>query len=281
MGDRNISLDGAIERFYQLKQKYENKINKKKNDIKERYKSVKKVRDEFKKIKTECVYCNRNVGSSFTVNKKTYKAQCGDDISPCSFNIEIEKGMMIPYETRVYGNSQRVGSMTRMQEIEKKIMDTKLNMLFSFTSEEESLDEFEKQKKALAEFQDEHLMMEGVYMDVTVPDESLEVDELSKRKQEIIEKMRETKKIANENNDQVMLGKMMDMYVNEYVPLAYEIMTKQYLFNVVESEEIAIANDKKPDPKTVKYHQLFQDKYRYHQTELNFRRGKVVQFIVK
>lgn len=65
-------LSNAFTNYYKLKNEYEKSIIGK---------SVKK-----------CVVCKKNGGSIFTRNKSKLKAICGS-ISPCNFNIEINRGM--------------------------------------------------------------------------------------------------------------------------------------------------------------------------------------------
>jgi len=89
----------ALNRYYQLKSRYQNEISSKKNAIRKATKSNRERRDMFRKFTPPCVSCGRKVGSTFTITSETevitHIAKCGDTQNPCQLDIKLITGVTI------------------------------------------------------------------------------------------------------------------------------------------------------------------------------------------
>jgi hypothetical protein len=101
MGDGHTQEDtlvqkytDALNRYYQLKSRYEGGISTKKHGIKRASKSNRERRDMFRKFTPLCVSCGRKVGSTFTSTSDTVEivhlAKCGDTKNPCQLDIKLK-----------------------------------------------------------------------------------------------------------------------------------------------------------------------------------------------
>jgi transcription elongation factor Elf1 len=92
------NIEDADINYYELKNRYENVFyNKYVKEIVTSNISKKEKKRLFQKLpKPNCVNCNRNVGTIFTIKQnekgtnRLYKAFCGDISNPCPLNIQIE-----------------------------------------------------------------------------------------------------------------------------------------------------------------------------------------------
>lgn len=84
----------ALNRYYQLKSRYEGEISNKKKGIKTASKSNRERRDMFRKFTPMCVSCGRKVGSTFTTTSSKddtlHTAICGDTKNPCQLDIKLK-----------------------------------------------------------------------------------------------------------------------------------------------------------------------------------------------
>ena len=76
--------------YYELKQKYEENMNKRKNHIKKKKDlTLKEKRAKIKKLIGTCVNCNKEGGTIFEEKNGMLKAFCGAN-PPCDLNINIK-----------------------------------------------------------------------------------------------------------------------------------------------------------------------------------------------
>ena len=86
--------DDDLNKYYKLKQRYENSINKIKENIKKNYPelSTLKTRKKIKKA-IKCIKCKKSGGTLFTNNNNILKAVCGNSEDPCNLHIEFKKSV--------------------------------------------------------------------------------------------------------------------------------------------------------------------------------------------
>ena len=80
-----------MERYYELKQRYEKNIKARKNKVKKNKDlTLKEKRSAIKKIIPRCVNCNKPGGTIFDEKNGMLKAVCGSK-TPCDLNINIKR----------------------------------------------------------------------------------------------------------------------------------------------------------------------------------------------
>lgn len=127
----------ALQSYFKIKTKYESSYKKKKNKIMGNNNiSIHEKRERIQKIKTNCILCKKSVGTIFSNKNKHYKAICGSSDSPCKLNIDLIAGNVVNIE-------ETLELISKIYEEEViSIMKTKLDLLFNFKNEEETLKEF-------------------------------------------------------------------------------------------------------------------------------------------
>lgn len=131
----------ALNEYFRIKQRYEEHTNKAKKKI---YKSKggasKKVaKQAAAAFRPKCIKCKRDVGTLFTLKNNRYSAICGDAQNPCKLDIQLFAGNILNLENilDIYREST--------EEAKDLIIRQKLDTLFSYVQEEESIKLFKKE----------------------------------------------------------------------------------------------------------------------------------------
>ena len=130
----NDEMIKEMDKYYSLKQKYEDTIASDKKRILNSQTTV-NIKEKFKNIKIKCINCKRNGGTIFTNKNHILKAVCGNS-DPCDLNIEINKGEYVNLREITDINSDIIDSL------KKEIILVKLNVMFSFIDKTEALSQF-------------------------------------------------------------------------------------------------------------------------------------------
>jgi len=141
--NRSKHIDDALNEYFRLKSAYEEKFYKQKKRIFEKSESKKQAKKEILTIRAPCVKCKRPVGTVFSLKSGKYTAKCGDVQSPCKLDIQIFVGysnMSLDYILNIFHEDN--------EEIKNVIIEQKLDTLFNYTSEEESIKNFKKELEA-------------------------------------------------------------------------------------------------------------------------------------
>jgi hypothetical protein len=135
------SINDAIAIFFKLKEKYDNDVKKMKHKIMKRDDiTLAEKRDLYQQAKTKCVMCKKEGGSIFKVEPTRYIAMCGAE-PKCSFSINITRGNMVQLPDYVKTLREK------HQEFITAIMKIKYNLLFKYSTEEETVSLFEREKE--------------------------------------------------------------------------------------------------------------------------------------
>ena len=140
-GKKRMDVYEALDKYFKLENKY------KQNEA--RVKTSKKKLTE----KPKCVNCNRDVGTKFFKKNQHYMAVCGDETSPCDLQIDIFMGE--------YSNMDELISVFKesVEGLKVDIIKQKLDTLFNYTSEEESIGKF---KEVLEQYNTDSEVFKGV-----------------------------------------------------------------------------------------------------------------------
>lgn len=135
----------ALQSYFKIKNNYDNALQKKKDKI---YKmknsiSLNNRRERIQKIKSNCILCKKPVGTIFSYRNKHYKAICGSTDQPCKLNIDLEAGNVLNIDNTL----QLINEIYQDEIVE--IMKTKLNLLFGFDTEDETITKFSELNESL------------------------------------------------------------------------------------------------------------------------------------
>jgi len=137
---QQVNYQEALSEFFRLKQEYETKVRKMKRDAYRKEPTKKLARQAALSVKPKCIYCKRPVGSLFSnrIDNK-YTILCGDAANPCKLNVQIFNGgnELLADTLETFGDE--------LENIKERIIQQKLDTIFSYVSEEKSVEMFKKE----------------------------------------------------------------------------------------------------------------------------------------
>jgi hypothetical protein len=139
--EKKINYIEALDRFFKLKSKYENDLNRAKHKEFKKYENKKTASKKAALVKPKCINCHRPVGSIFSCSSSGYSAICGDKNQPCQLNIILSRGYSKPIEDLVNFFKESI------DDTKTEIIQQKMNTLFSYISEDQSAQIFAKKIK--------------------------------------------------------------------------------------------------------------------------------------
>ena len=231
----------AINKYYELKNEYDENINKiKKKIIKLEGLSWKEKRIEFQKIKPKCINCKRPVGSIFDckMNKKKDElnriltAMCGDRNNPCPFNIVINLALTDDIRNIIDQDNIEIS------KYKKEIIIDKNDLLFGYISSDKAVSKFDIIKDDVKNLMSiyEH---ELNYLN-NIIDNSEKKESLKKIQNEIytnIENMNTLlSQFEKEQNDEYMI-QVIELYNNDLIPKLKEFMYEKYDISQIEYDD--------------------------------------------
>lgn len=227
----------ALNEYYAYKNRYDSKFEEDKNVVKNSDTlTLQQKRAKIMRIKRnrKCVACGQSGGTHFTNEGGVLRAQCGNRSQPCSLHIEIVKGKFMSLET--LANE----SLHTADVLKDQIIKTKLDLLFNYTTEEEALRQFEKDRAAL----DQALGLYGgfrqKYLDVVRNAERREeVDALIADFYSAVQEFRDILKMGT---DPSFVRDAVTHYVGKIEPLNAALMEKRYVYSAVERDP-GLGND--------------------------------------
>lgn len=123
----------AINEYFKLKNKYETDLMDAKRKVYKKEPNKKRAKLLTLAIKPKCIKCKRPVGTIFSKNESRYEAICGDIYNPCSLNIQIYSGHSVDFKQNFSWVKEDFDT------IKNKIIRQKLDTLFNYISEEQSV----------------------------------------------------------------------------------------------------------------------------------------------
>jgi hypothetical protein len=234
----DVDVQDAFQKYMSKKSQYETKLravlqrnaesmNGSKMKRKDRREGLRQLR-----MHAPCIKCSRPVTTVFSNRDRIYRAVCGDRVHPCELNVEIHAGM---YQDLVFG-LEIVREM--LVESTQRMIELKMDSVFSYKPEKQVLAESEKQK---AEYElDKSIFEESLkeYEDLQMSEETMaKIAELQKeifaidaQIQQILQHDSNDSAVlssALSNHDQ-LLRDAMQIHVNELVPKRRELQRTMY-----------------------------------------------------
>jgi hypothetical protein len=249
-----ISLNEALNNYYEFKTLYETSYDKEKRDIINNKKiSWNEKRSRFQKLKPKCINCKRPVGTifsrKFTDDKyggyKNLLAVCGDNVKPCKLNINIKLDIVNSLENNIKELDSRI------KEDKDFIIQKKNELLFGYTTTEKAINTFEQYKTELNESYDlRNFFLELLISKTDNEDKKKELKDLLSEYYVIIKNINKDIIDANaENNIQLIEDTIRNNYVDllmskpatsdtpQQIGKLEKIRNLRYMYNNVEYNE--------------------------------------------
>ena len=255
-GVKHADFMESINIYFKMKTEYQTQVYNIKKQVYNKAKSKKVARKMISELKPKCINCHRPVGSLFSNEERTYVARCGDANTPCNLDIRIFAGE--------FGNIDSY--LTTFQELiqnnKEEIIKQKLDTLFNYIDERESIVLF---KQKLEEYTESNTFLKELnneYINIFFNEE---------KKEKMQKKIEHISKIQERFNDLIVkykhsdnreiLKDAMNIYVNEIKPEMDNLQMMKY-------ETMEINN-----------YQLFQKEYRLGELDFTFGSNpKVIKF---
>ena len=216
----------SLHEFFKLKNEYETKRKKMMKDAFKKEPSRKLGKLAALSIKPPCINCKRPVGTIFSNRDDSkYTAICGDKGNPCNLNIKIFNGKTVnlPYILKIYQED--------ITDIKDDIIRQKLDTLFSYTSEEKSVELFKKELDTYNANSKSYIDLLNKYNELY---DNKHTKEMVQKKSDeifiIIEKIRDLLKEYETTENPSILKTAMDMQIKDLYP---EIRNLKLLKNEV------------------------------------------------
>ena len=221
-----------IKNYYKRKRLYESKIKKKKSDIiKLRGLTMSEKKRMFKDIKPVCINCKKPGGTIFKNEGQFLVATCGAS-SPCSLDLKIDRGRW--ENLRI----SEENAANEVNDLQTKIIATKLMLLFNYKNEEETIANFDEFKKLLNLWSNSLLKLRKEYIDIIAsPARKASIEENENNIFIEKTKLRELNKKYEDTQQPELIREMVEAYVSQIKPLADKIRETKYKYSGVEDNE--------------------------------------------
>jgi len=121
-------IESAIEEYYKIKGKYEEKVKVIKKRIIDSKLSKRKKRAKLNTIKIKCINCGKDGGTFFSNKNRILVAKCGNS-EPCELDIQIKKPYIITLTEALNMTDKQIDN------IKESIINLKLDILFGLRTE--------------------------------------------------------------------------------------------------------------------------------------------------
>lgn len=139
-----MEKENELKNYYELKQKYEKNKAASVNKILNNPDYTKKEQQEkIEVLKAKCVKCKRNVNTIFSVDDNNYIAICGSKETPCKLNMSVQRKHIGQLRDLIKEMNDSLDT------IKQEITQIKLDFLFKYTNEDETVIAFEEKKELL------------------------------------------------------------------------------------------------------------------------------------
>jgi len=228
----NIEFSEAFNDFFKLKHQYEEKINKSKNAIlrNNNLNSLEK-REKFKSLKKKCINCGNEGGNTFKIFDNILEAKCNASI-PCNLHIKLQRAktkLLNNYDEELYNE---------IMEKKSKIIVNKLNYLYGYETEKNTLVKFNTIKSELMKLIKDYEIINTSYNNIVNNEDKTKI--IREKKDELfilIENMKKLIKQSMEEENDAFLKEGLEIYVNYIQPITKELLNIKYTNNSILVEE--------------------------------------------
>jgi len=212
--ENNKNYIESLNEFFRLKNQYEKSLSLLKKSAFKKEKNIRLGKIAVLAVKPQCIHCKRPVGTIFS-NKENgkYSAICGDKQNPCNLNIKIYSGQYVNlyYILNIF--------RTEIADLKDNIIRQKLDTLFSYVSEQRSVELFKKELKSYNLNSQSYTELLDKYNELY---DNKDKTEMTLKKSNnifiLIEKIRDLLIEYDKTENPSVLKTAMDMQINELYP---------------------------------------------------------------
>lgn len=234
-----INVLQAMEDYYKLKAAYTIRLDNSKDTIKKNKSyTIQQKKEKLRNLAPNCIICNKPVGTVFLNQNRKLIAKCGattlttSNYEPCDLNIEIYKGNVetkdILYEEQKFNKNITTLSIIKL----------KLDLIFKYLSEEETLDKFDQliseyeiESEWVGTFAEELTKMNNKFNNTT------SIKTIVDENKEHFSFITDADKAYNESNDPIILKDIAEKYINSIIPNLEKLRKLQYDYCEMETED--------------------------------------------
>jgi len=212
----------AINKFYQLKGKYDEITRRKKQKIINNSSLSKREKKRlWDSEKMKCINCKKPIGTFFSVKNRRLLAQCGatfsknlsdPNIKPCRLNIDIQLASV----TTMQDTIKQFGEYKEKDK--EEIIKTKLNLLFNFTTEEEAIKVFEEKRDEFDEDVSTYNQYLELFIDVhNSPEKRERIKVLLKEKERLVGEIKDILKKKTSDDEKKSVSDLIEARVKDAI----------------------------------------------------------------
>jgi len=226
----DINTKEALEHYYKLKSDYQDKIAEKRKKIRnDKTLSKREKHKEMLKFVPRCINCGKKGGTSFSVNGTTLRSVCGNTEEPCQLNIEINRGLF----TNISETYNLF--MDDKEDIKEDIIRARLDLLFNYVSEEETIIRFEELTEQHKTIEQGIMDIEEMYQNIILSKRNkVEINEAKENLNNFKEELSDLAKQYSESGDEMLINNMVENYIGKIRPEAEKLREYQYSQSSIE-----------------------------------------------
>lgn len=232
-------IHDILNEFYKLKDKYEKNYYEKyiKNIVRSTNKSNKEKKREFSRLpKPQCINCERNVGTIFSINAdkqqpiRNFIVKCGDIVDPCPLDINFNYSDRVTYQSDIRFTTKLLNN------IKNKMVKEKNDVIFGYILPNIATEHFNQLSEELKENTDLNGFL--IEKNILVNDNPAKKELVNKLQVELQNnnivpfKNFVSEYMRTDNPDYVK--EAVQMYIAEIIPKLKEIQRLKYDVNLIE-----------------------------------------------
>lgn len=221
-----------LQKYFSLKHTYEkNELSVKKEEFK-KYEDKRISRKKITQIKTKCIKCERPVGTIFGKKNGTYFAICGNSSDPCELDIQIFSGNLHHFNELCNEVNEEYN------EAKNNIIVEKLNTLFNYSNEEESVKLFSQQLQLFNDISEQQKFFTTKYKDIYENDERILM--IKKNNEKLFKTLEQKNSLLQEykqTNNRELLKSAVDLHINNIVPIVRSLSLNKHHIREMITEE--------------------------------------------
>jgi hypothetical protein len=225
-------FETAFNEFFKLKHLYEEKINKAKTIIiKNPNLNSQEKREKFKSLRKKCINCGKEGGTNFKIYDNILEAKCIAS-TPCNLHIKLQRAktkLLNNYDEELYNE---------IMEKKSKIIINKLNYLYGYETEKNTLVKFNIIKSELMKLIKDYEIINTYYNNILDNQDKIKI--IREKKDELfilIENMKKLIKQYLEEENDTFLKEGLEIYINYIQPITKELLNIKYSNNSLIIEE--------------------------------------------
>lgn len=230
--DKMEKYHEELKKYYSLKKKFD---DQKKNQITkilgEKLDSQSK-KNLYSKIKFKCANCGKPGGTLFKQTPDKLIATCGSD-SPCNLDINIER-LKFDNCIDIYEKNNK-----ELNEKRNEVIKAKLDFLFNYKTEEETVSIFENLKEDLNNVQQQNINLFHI-IEEAKGDSKEKIQFLKEKEKDLYEKIQNYKdiiKIYKTTGESKYLKDAIELYNTSIKKNAQDLMKLKYKTTHIEKDE--------------------------------------------